>query len=149
MIDAITATDTRVYAAICDKTQANQAWTPERLGNYIFAQTLITYILPIINAANTPHIIYDKGRLSGAKSTNFKTYILDKDRFFETPGIRRYPERLGAPLDVSSTTEPGLWAGDIIAGAYRHAYAVGDPTYRDKLQPNNLGRGYRYFWREK
>jgi len=135
-----------VYAAVCDKTKAVKRWTPERLGNYMFAQTLVVNVLPMIDPIHSPIVIFDKGRLSAARSREFKIYMINKDRYFETMGLKRYSVRLGVPIDMSSLDEPGLWASDIVAGAFRHASNTGEKEYVDALAPLFIGKGYRLFW---
>ena len=135
-----------VYAAICDKTKAVNGWTPERLGNYMFAQTLIVNVMSSIDPLYSPIVIFDKGRLSASRSSDFKIYLVNKDRYFESVGIKRYSGRLGPPIDVSSLNEPGLWASDIVAGAFRHALSTGDKKYMEALRPSFIGKGFRPFW---
>jgi len=135
-----------VYAAVCDKMKAVETWTPERLGNYIFAQTLTVNVLPQVNPSHPPLVVFDKGRLSPARTREFKIYMINKDRYFESMGLKRYCGKLGAPIDVSSLDEPGLWASDIVAGAFRHAFNSGETVYMDALAPSFIGRGFRLFW---
>jgi len=149
IIKVLTDNCSGVYTAICNKTQAKDSWTGDRLGNYMFAQTLIVNVLPNIKSRNIPIVIYDKGRLSGAKSSEFKIYLVNKDRYFDALGIRGYPTGLGPPVDISSTTEPGLWASDIVAGAFRHAYMTGETYYKDALKSICIKNGYSLFWREE
>lgn len=147
MIRILNETCGGVYAAVCDKEKAKESWTSERLGNYVFAQTLVVNVLPLIRTYRTPIIIYDKGRLSAAKSKDFKIYLMDKDRYFQNLGIKKYPGNLGTPIDFSSLNEPGLWASDIVAGAFRHFFNNNEPKYKEALKPSFLGKtGYRLFW---
>lgn len=61
MIRVLNETCSGVYAAVCDKTKAFKGWTPERLGNFILAQTLVMNILPNIEVAHTPVIVFIRG----------------------------------------------------------------------------------------
>jgi len=64
---------------------------------------------------NPPSVMYDKGRLSAARTAKFRTYVTNKDRFFEYKGYKRYRGSLSTPIDVSSS-EAGIWAADNVAG---------------------------------
>jgi hypothetical protein len=144
-IRVLNETCSGVYAAVCDKTKAVEGWTSERLGNYMFAQTLVVNVMPLVNPAHSPIVIFDKGRLSASRTNEFKIYLVNKDRYFESMGIRRYSVNLGPPIDVSSLDEPGLWAADIVAGSFRHAFNAGENEYREALQASFVGNGYRGF----
>jgi hypothetical protein len=146
MINILNETCSGIYAAVCDKTKALRGWTPEKLGNFIFAQTLVVNILPYINPIHTPVLVFDKGRLTATRTSKFKTYLVSKDRYFRNMGLRGYSVNIGPPIDVSSEEEPGLWASDIVAGAFRHAFNTGEREYLEALSPSFIGRGYRIFW---
>jgi len=80
------------------------------------------------------------------RSREFKIYLVNKDRYFESMGIKKYRGRLGAPIDLSSLDEPGLWAADHVAGAFRHAFQTGERDYMEALKPSFIGDGCRLFW---
>lgn len=57
-------------------------------------------------------------------------------------GLRRYTVNIGPPIEISSLDEPGLWAGDIVAGAFRHAFTTGERECLEALRPSYIGEGY-------
>ena len=61
-----------VFGATLDKKKAFDTWTPERLGNYIFAQSLLRDVMNNISPRYPPSILYDGGRLSPTKTALFK-----------------------------------------------------------------------------
>ena len=146
-IDIILNSSCGIYSAILKKdTIKKPTWTSERLGNYIFAQTLFQRILNILQTGKPPTIIFDKGRLSIAKTTDFKLYLTNKERYSDYIGTKKYQGSIGTPVDMSSLSEPGLWAADIVAGSFYHKYSSLDRTYADLLTPSYIGVGERRFW---
>ncbi len=66
-----------IFAAILDKESVAQpTWTNERIGNYIFAKTLFLDVMNNISPRYPPVILYDKGRLSPTKNSQFKEYVI-------------------------------------------------------------------------
>jgi len=102
-----------VFSAIIDKKKVKNTWTSEQLGNFAFAQSLIVNIMNKISPPNPPAILYDKGRLSAARTIRFKTYLTNKDSYFQYLGIKRYRGSLPAPIETTSQLEPDIWAADI------------------------------------
>jgi len=137
---------TGVFAAVIDKRKAYSSWTPEELCNFAFVQTLIVNIMNTVSPANPPAILFDMGRLSPARTRFFKSYLVNKDSFFEHKGYKRYRGSLGPPIEVASYDEPGIWAADIVAGAFYHKYAHKDWAYSNALAPVLIGNGERLFW---
>ncbi|MHA1431511.1 MAG: DUF3800 domain-containing protein [Candidatus Freyarchaeota archaeon] len=136
-----------VFAAVVDKKKTRSTWTPETLGNFVFAQTLIVNIMNQISPANPPAILYDRGRLSPARTQRFKTYVTNKDSYFQFTGLKRYRGSLPPPIQVPSVNEPGIWAADMVAGAFYHKYTHNDWSYSDTLSPVLIGNGERLYWR--
>jgi hypothetical protein len=108
-------------------------WTPERLGNYVFADTLVRNVMNDISPSYLPSILYDKGRLSPAQTKNFEDYISNKDSYFEKIGIKSYKGQIPTPVEQSSHMEPGIWAADIVAGSFECKYKHNEPWYSDLL----------------
>lgn len=136
-----------IFSAILDKrTIQRTSWTSETLGNFIFAQTLFVNILNNIQPQFPPNIIFDDGRLSAARTPRFQGYVLQKQSYFGFKGFKQYAGLLGAPLPASSLLEPGLWAADIVAGAFYHKYRHHDPSYANMLSPIYIGAGERRYW---
>jgi hypothetical protein len=136
-----------VLGATLDKnSRKRDTWTAEKIGNYIFAQTLIRDVMNNIQPRHTPVIIYDKGRLSAAKNEAFKDYFVRKDAYLRGIGISVYKRPLPKPDHRSSYTEPGIWAADIVAGAFRYKHMGVDPHYADLLATKYIDAGERLYW---
>jgi len=147
VIEIILNSSCGIYSAILKKdTIRKTTWTSERLGNYIFAQTLFLSILNTLKTGKPPTIIFDEGRLSVLRTTDFKAYLSKKESYFDYVGIKKYQGSIGTPIDMSSISEPGLWAADIVAGSFYHKYNSHDRTYADLLKPSYIGVGERRFW---
>lgn len=138
-----------VFAAVVDKRAAYSGWTPERLGNYTFAQTLLYGVMRQIRADNQPTVVYDKGRLSQSSEASFDSYLLYKQIDF---AYKHHMPHLLAPRyphSVSSIYHPGIWAADYVAGAFYHKYQAGDAHYADMLRPVWLGNGEQLYWKRR
>lgn len=135
-----------VFAAIINKKKVKNTWTSEQLGNFTFAQTLIVNIMNKISPPNPPAILYDKGRLSASRTNRFKTYLLNKDSYFQYKGLKQYRGSLPAPIETTSTLEPGIWAADIVAGAFYHKHSHKDWSYANALTSIYIGSGERLYW---
>lgn len=117
-LEAICKDATNIFAAVLTKHKALSTWTSERIGNYIFAQTLVLDVMNNISPQYPPSILYDPGRLSPSKTDEFKQYLNGKDRYFDRMGIKQYDGRLPDPQARASHIEPGIWAADLVAGAF-------------------------------
>ena len=136
-----------VFSSILRKsTIRRQTWTSETIGNFLFAQTLYVNILNRIRPPIPPTIIFDKGRLSAAKTHAFQDYMVNKEGYFGFKGFKKYEGLIGVPVDMPSLAEPGLWSADIVAGAFTHKYKNKDPSYADRLSPIYIGMGERRYW---
>jgi hypothetical protein len=116
------------------------------LYNFAFAQTVIANIMNTLSPPNPPVIFYDRGRLSAARSRDFANYLVDKDTYFENMGWKRYRGSLSPPVDVPSYSMPGIWAADIVAGAFYHKHAHTDWSYSNALRSAVIGIGERMYW---
>lgn len=146
-IDIILGSSCGVHAAILKKdTIIKPTWTSERLGNYIFARTLLQRILNTAKPSKPPVIIFDAGRLSFSKTRQFQHYVTNKESYLQHVGFKKYLGSIGIPLDKSSVQEPGIWAADIIAGSFYHKYVAGDSSYADKLSISYIGKGESKYW---
>lgn len=146
-INIIINSSCSIFSAILKKsTIIRPTWTPETLGNFIFAQTLFVNILNNITPQFPPNIVFDDGRLKAAKTPPFQSYILQKQSYFGFKGFKKYSGALGAPIPAASLLEPGLWAADIVAGAFNCKYKHNDTTFADLLKPIYIGQGERKFW---
>jgi hypothetical protein len=136
-----------VYSAVCDKSLAlrDRFKSGELLGNWLFANTLTKYVIPEIYFRHPPTILFDKGRLSASRCNEFQLYLYDKDSYLRWLGITYNSSKLGEARDCASYAEPGIWASDIVAGAYRYAWVKNDPYYM-RLIVNKIGYGHRYYW---
>ncbi|MHC1688744.1 MAG: DUF3800 domain-containing protein [Methanothrix sp.] len=135
-----------VFAATLNKNKAFSSWTSERIGNYIFAQTLLVDVINSIYPRYPPSILFDGGRLSPTKTSLFKDYLSDKDRYLVGAGLKSYVGHLPIPSNRNSVTEPGIWAADLVAGSFRHKYVSGDSHYADLLKAKYIGIGEKLYW---
>lgn len=138
-INIICREATGVFAAIINKNKVKNTWIPEQIGNFAFAQTLIVNIMNKISPPSPPVILYDKGRLSAARTYRFKTYLSNKDSYFQNMGLKRYRGILPPPVETTSRLEPGIWAADIVAGAFYHKYYHKDWSYSNALASVLIG----------
>jgi len=145
-IEVICKDATKVFAAILIKKKAEDTWTSERIGNYVFAQTLVSNVMNNISPQYPPSILYDPGRLSPAQTEEFKQYLNGKDQYFEHLGIKRYNGHLPGPQSRASHIEPGIWAADLVAGAFSCKYTNEDSSYADLLKTKYILRGERLYW---
>ena len=136
-----------VFSAVVDKRKALPTWTEERLGNYVFATSLVEDVVNPLSPPNPPATLYDKGRLSPSKSIKFASYVLEKDSYFQFKGWKRYRGSLSAPIDIPSNTEAGIWAADLVAGAFYHKHSNNDWTYANMLATSLIGGKERLFWK--
>jgi hypothetical protein len=97
-----------VFGAIIDKTKAYESWTSERIGNYVFAQTLLLDIMNYTSPRYSPSILYDNGRLSTFGAKQFGEYIAKKDNWLGQNGRKLYSGNISAPRGQSSYAEPGM-----------------------------------------
>jgi hypothetical protein len=137
---------TATFAAVVDKRKAAAGWTSERIGNFAFAQTLLVNVLNVACKGGCPIVMYDKGRLSPANSYKFKAYLKDKEAYFAMKGYKQYAGALSQPIEVSSVSEPGVWAADLVAGAYYHKFSNHDASYANMLHRTRIGSGERLYW---
>lgn len=135
-----------VFAAILDKRMAKRTWTSERLGNYVFAQTLIVNIMRQIKLDRPLAIIYDKGRLSPSREASFDSYLLRTQDHFNNPHFKSYSGFVDSLRSVSSLFFPGIWAADCVAGEFYHKYMASDDYYSNILKPIMIDGGERKFW---
>jgi len=145
-INIICSAGAKVFCAIVDKRTAYASWKSEELYNLAFAETVIVNIMNALSPPIPPAIFYDRGRLSIARSRDFGSYLLNKDSYFESRGLKKYQGSLGLPIDVPSVGTPGIWAADVVAGAFYHKHAHNDWSYSNALAPAVIGNGERMYW---
>jgi len=137
---------TGVFGAILDKKKARDAWTSERIGNFIFAQTLVVNVMNQISPQYPVSILYDEGRLPPAQKSKFKQYLTNKDQYFRDMKLNKYEGKLPTPQEVNSCAEAGIWAADIVAGAFQYKYKHKDAQYAELLAPVYICNGERLYW---
>ena len=140
-----------MFGAIVDKQsiKPEDGWTPEDLGNFVLAQSLIVNVLNGVSPPNPPIVYYDKGRLSAAKTAEFNTYIMNRASHYRYGGRKRYQGNLSTPRDTYSVLEAGIWAADMVAGSYYHKFTNDEWSYSNILNPKKIGAGERIFWRKE
>jgi hypothetical protein len=135
-----------VFAAVLDKRKALPTWTSVRVGNYVFAQSLVVDVLNVLAPSECPNVLYDKGRLSGTNSADFRRYINRKDSWLSGRKVKKYGGAIPPPIETSSLAEPGIWAADLVAGAYYIRYQQGDRRFSNILTKRRIGSGERLYW---
>jgi hypothetical protein len=131
-----------VFVSVVDKeTIIMKSWTPERLGNYIFAHSVHKHILNEL-VLNDIIIHYDSGRLAPFNQGDFDGYVVNR-----VPSAVR--TRILEIKGLSSLLEPCIWAADFLAGSFYRKYALGDEIYANRILDTciRIGHGYRIFWR--
>lgn len=136
----------KVFAAVLIKKKAFDTWTSERIGNYVFAQTLVLDVMNNLSPRYLPSILYDPGRLSPAQTEEFKQYLNGKDQYFEHMGVKQYNGHIPNPQARASHIEPGIWAADLVAGAFSCKHNHNDSTYVDLLKTKYILSGERLYW---
>jgi hypothetical protein len=58
-----------------------------------------------------------------------------------------YRGNLSSPIDTSSKMEAGIWAADLVAGAFYHKYQNNEWTYSNILNSKKIDNGERIFWK--
>lgn len=144
--EIICSTVNGVFGAVIDKKMAVDSWTPERIGNFVFAQTLLLDVMNNISPQYPPAISYDKGRLSSYRSKQFENYITKKDQFFGQNGRKVYVGKISTPISQSSYAEPGIWAADLVAGAFQCKYKHRESRYANMLKAKYINSGERLYW---
>lgn len=145
-LEAICKDATKIFSAVLVKQKALSTWTSERIGNYLFAQTLVLDVMNNISPQYPPSILYDPGRLSPSKTDEFKQYLNGKDHYFERMGIKQYIGHLPAPQARTSHIEPGIWAADLVAGAFGCKYTNNDSSYSELLKTKCIFSNERLYW---
>ncbi len=135
-----------VFATVLDKRKAFPTYTEEELGNYILARSFIEDVMNVLKPPNPPAILYDRGRLSPARSIEFNNYVVSKDSYYQYRGWKNYQGSLSPPVDTASLGEAGIWAADIVAGSFYHKHANSDWSYANMLTPSLIGGKERLFW---
>jgi len=136
-----------IFAGILDKrTIRGTFWTSEKIGNYLFSQSLFKNILPLVGFSSTPEVIYDRGRLDPKRTLTFNSYLLNTDSYLTNMGLKRYSGNVVRFRDEDSEKNSGIWGADFIAGSFRHAHFHNDPTYLNILRPKLLGSGSMNLW---
>lgn len=137
-----------VFGGILDKRSViEKTWTSVTIGNFLFNRSLFENILPNIEYANTPDVIYDRGRLNPTRTRAFNQYMYDAESYLKYAGLSTYDGRIGSFKDVDSTKNSGIWASDFVAGSFRHALQHKDKVFVNLLKPKFIGTGYRYLWK--
>ena len=136
-----------VYAGILDKrTILRTDWTSERIGNYLFSQSLFRNILPLAGFSSTPEVIYDRGRLDPNRTISFNSYLLNTDSYLANMGLKRYSGNAVYFRDEDSVINSGIWGADFVAGSFRHAHLYNYQTYLNILRSKFLGSGSLKLW---
>ena len=132
-----------VFSAVVDKKKAYSTWTPEELGNFIFAETLYKYVFKKFESRSIDRIIYDKGRLSAIQNKEFQSYLSDKDNYYRYRGqnkLSKYPDL----YEETSDHHPGIWAADYVAGMFYLKHYKNTSMYTDMIK--SVHSGEKFYW---
>ena len=137
----------RIFASAIDKRalKSKNDWPPDRLGNFMCAQTIINDILNKIMPPTLPVIYCDEGRLSALGMIEFNAYLIEQDKYHQYKRRKRYSGNLTGASARSSVSETGIWAADMVAGAFYHKFANSDAAYSNILNPRKIGDGAKIF----
>lgn len=136
-----------VFAGILDKrTIGRKTWTNERIGNYLFNQSLFYNVLPNLGLSIGPSIIFDKGRLSPQRTKAFNQYMLQTDSYLTNIGVKRYGGYVVNFKDVDSLQEPGIWIADHVAGSFHFSLKHNNNKFYNLLKPKFIGMGHLRLW---
>jgi hypothetical protein len=72
--------------------------------------------------------------------------MVRKDSYYQYRGWKNYQGSLSPPVDTASLGEAGIWAADLVAGAFYHKYANSDWSYANLLTPSLIGGKEHVFW---
>ena len=146
-VDIITRRADGIFAGILDKrTIWKSTWTSERIGNYLFNKSLFENMLPKLNFVSPPEILYDKGRISKVQTLDFNRYMLGTDSYLSWNGTKKYNGNIISFKDADSKHNSGIWASDLVAGSFRHAYMKIDNSFLNTLKPKFIGDGSYRMW---
>jgi hypothetical protein len=135
-----------IFAGVLDKrTIFKTTWTPEKIGNYLFKKTLFDGIIPNIKVTS-PEILYDKGRIHSGAATLFNQYIHDSQNYYFFKGKNKHSGLIKKITDVDSLSNSGVWAADIVAGAFHKSAKHEDNTWTDIMKPKFIGNGFLKLW---
>lgn len=149
MINILKNSECTIFSSILKKASiARTTWTPIRIANYILAQSLFVNVLNVINTPVPPSILMDQGRIKKESDfDNFQKYIIAKESYFGFRNIKKYSGNIDLPQHISSESDPGIWAADIVAGAFNLKYKSGNDTFANDLSSIGIGAECeRRFW---
>jgi hypothetical protein len=114
----------------------------------VFANTLHNNILNNLPLRQGLKLYYDAGRLSRNPADGFRLYLFDKDSYFRNRGLRINESYISRAEDISSITEPCIWAADFLAGSFYYKYTFGNSLCANDLVRNGkmIGNGIRKYW---
>ena len=137
IINVILSNSDGIFAGILYKNQKNcKEWRAEEIQSQLFMKSIVEYILPSIKPRHLPVIVYDLGSLTqGNKLLNDKQ-ISHQNTSTTLSEITYYK---------NSIKSPQIWASDIIAGSFYHAYQHNDFKYVEQLKPKFIENGFFEF----
>lgn len=120
-----------VFAAIVDKNKSSYSDIPLQF-NEIFKKSLIQHILPNLDYPTAPYIIHDQNLIKGSVKLFYKN-------------MRNAHPYCVNISNTNSTTMPGIWASDFVAGSFHLALRQNETKYRDRLVSKFIGSGSEIF----
>ena len=133
-----------IFAGIQDKRRLNRhTWTSERLGNHVFKESLLQYILPSLDCSMDPSIIYDRGGIDSRRTNIFNQEMIQSS--IRNVRDMHDSHHIGILHDVDLLSTLGIWASDFVAGAFHLALKHENSKYRDALKPKFIEHGYVKF----
>ena len=132
-----------VFVTILDKdSRREKTWDQVSTGNFIIGHTLVANVINELKYDTVPQVLYDTGRLSVKKTKAFHEYLNYKCNKFR---IQEKFGELPTFINIDSSSEPCIWAADILAGAYYHYYVKNDDCY-SRILKKKIGIGLRKYW---
>ena len=136
-----------VFAGVLDKTKIYRTtWTSERIGNYLINRSIYQNILPSLNIASPPSIVYDRGRLSPDRAKLFEKYVLNTDSVLHYFDSNRYEGTVCNIKEEDSLKTPGIWLADFVAGAFHLHFKYKRSEYYNSIESKFIGDGFLKLW---
>lgn len=142
VIDIIIKNSDGVFAGIVEKRELyNTGFTSEYIGNTLFQKSLIDHVIHNIDYSNELFVIYASGRLNNKRTIAFDKNMCNiKFKNKQTNTSNHFTSKTFH--DVDSAKTPGIWAGDLVAGAFNMAYGHNESKYKDSLESKFINAGF-------
>ena len=133
VLDIIVDQADGVSAMIVDKRNVQGSWTGRTLQLHALYRHFCFGILPSPAMRAPPQLVYDRGRIPPRDQASFHDMVSRQAGTYDRQGRVAYEGHIPRPYDADSASEAGLWAADIVAGAFHYKYDRNDSTYADMV----------------